>query len=140
MEPLLGGEGRERSDGIERRRRKSEGVELGRAGLSKCLVTIGASVHFHQDERSDMHLDADYASRYLATGARRTVEQFVVVEWTAQFFVETNVAVLRHVKRLVTTGAVQSDRLCHYQLHVSATLTTSAHEYNKQNNEQNAAG
>jgi len=70
------------------------------------------------------------ATDHLAVSASRTVEKFVVVERTSEFFVETNVAVLRYVQRLVTTGTVKPHRLRHYQLHVPTTFSTPEHQQN----------
>lgn len=71
--------------------------------------------------------------KYLATGAGRAVEEFVVIKRTAQFLVETNVTVLRHIQCLIATGTVQSDRLGHDQLQIAATLTTPAQQQTPDN-------
>jgi len=67
---------------------------------------------------------------HLAVSACCAVEQLIVVERTAQLFAQTNVAILRHVQRLVTAGTMQSHRLGHYQLHVPTTFATpDEHKY-----------
>ena len=63
-----------------------------------------------------------YKWLYLATGSCRTVEQFIVVERTSEFFVQANVAVLWNTQSFIATGAVQATRLGNNEFHIATAF------------------